>query len=342
MENLFIELLQVSLGTREMLSRIPSAAEWVALYQESQRQAVLSLMVDGLERLPQEQLPKQVFLLQWIGLAQMNEGAYHLHYEKAKELTSRLRNKGYPSCVLKGIGFAQYYPNPPRRQCGDIDMWVKGDRKNVMEYLNSEYEISGVVWHHVVVHIFRDVETEIHFSPIWLHNPFRNANLQRWFKGERDRQIQMNDFLDFVNPAVGFNAVYSILHSFHHLTEEGIGLRHIVDYYYILKALPAEERPSVVALLEKFGLLGFTRAIMWILHDICGMPSEYLLCELDEKEGCFLFDEIMRGGNFGHYRNDNRQRNSIGRFLALLPHYPGEVLWVVPWKIWHRCWIAIH
>lgn len=337
-KNLFVELLQLSLGMCDRLSRVPSASEWSALYQESQRQAVLGIMVDGLERLPSEQLPQQRLLLQWIGLAQMNEGAYLHHREKAKILTTHLQKKGYPSCVLKGIGLAQYYPVPTRRQCGDIDMWVNGDRKELMDYLRSEYEITGIVWHHVVVQIFGDVETEIHFSPIWLHNPFYNVRVQRWFDSSKDKQMVVNEQLGFAYPSVGFNAVYSLLHSFHHLIEEGLGLRHIVDYFYILKKLPYDQKPAVVENLKKFGLLKFAAGVMWVLGDVCGMSSEYLLCEPDEKEGLFLFDEIMRGGNFGHYRKDNRQRNTSSRMFALLPHYPNEVLWVVPWKLWHRCW----
>lgn len=67
MDDLFIELLQIALVTRERLSRVPNTTEWVALYQESQRQTVSGLMVEGLERLPKDQLPKQNLLLQWIG-----------------------------------------------------------------------------------------------------------------------------------------------------------------------------------------------------------------------------------------------------------------------------------
>lgn len=68
------------------------------------------------------------------------------------------------------------------------------------------------------------------------------------------------------------------------------------------------------------------------------MQREYLLCEPNEKEGRFLLDDIMRGGNFGKYRNDSRRRNSAARMLALLPHYPSEVMWVVRWKCWHWLW----
>lgn len=341
MLNLFVELLQVSLGSRDSLSRTPSDVEWTTLYKESQRQAVLGLMVDGLERLPQEQLPRQSLLLQWIGLAQLNEGAYHLHCDKAKELTSRLRDNGYPSCVLKGIGFAQYYPTPSHRQCGDIDMWVCGERRKVKDYLNKKYEITGIVWHHVVVHIFKEVETEIHLSPIWLHNPIYNLRLQKWFERVKEEQMHVSQ-LGFAYPSVEFNAVYSLIHSFHHLIEEGIGFRHIVDYFYVLRRLPAVKKQETRGILKTFGLLKFAEATMWVLKDICGMSDEYLICEPNEKEGRFLLDEIMRGGNFGKFRTDNRRRNSLPRILALLPHYPSEVLWVVPWKVWHWCWRKVN
>lgn len=81
---------------------------------------------------------------------------------------------------------------------------------------------------------------------------------------------------------------------------------------------------------------------MWVLQEVCGMPPGYTLYEPNEKEGRFLLDEIMRGGNFGHHRKDNRRRNTATRMLALLPHYTKEVLWVIPWKLWHKCWRVIN
>ena len=148
--------------------------------------------------------------------------------------------------------------------------------------------------------------------------------------------------LGFACPTLRFNAVYSLVHLYHHLIEEGVGIRHIIDYYYILKALPAQENEGVLKDLRHFGLLKLASAMMWALQEVCGMPMEYALCEPNEKEGRFLLDEIMRGGNFGHHRKDNRLRNTATRMLALLPHYPSEVLWVVPWKLWHKCWRLLY
>ena len=44
--DLFFELLQVSLGRREGLSREPSAVEWEAVYEEAEKQGVTGVMLD--------------------------------------------------------------------------------------------------------------------------------------------------------------------------------------------------------------------------------------------------------------------------------------------------------
>ena len=63
MDRLFVELLQITLGNRKSLSRIPSDKEWVGLLNEAKRQAVVGVLTDGLEKLPIEQRPKpEIFL----------------------------------------------------------------------------------------------------------------------------------------------------------------------------------------------------------------------------------------------------------------------------------------
>ena len=177
MNNLFYELLQVALGTREKLSRVPSSREWEALYDEAERQAIVGVLLGGLERLPEEQLPPLEVKLQWIGMVQMMEAEYRQHVERSKELASRFRAVGFQSCVLKGVAMARYYPEPSRRQCGDIDLWTFGRRKDVMKWLRSQYEIGHNVWHNVGVEVFEDVPVEIHFHPGWLWNPWHNRRL---------------------------------------------------------------------------------------------------------------------------------------------------------------------
>lgn len=345
---LFFELLQTSLGTCDVLSRIPTLEEWTYMLQEAQRQTVVGVFADGLERLPAEQRPPQGPLLQWIGLAQMNESVCRLHCERAKELASRFEAAGYRSCVLKGIGTAQLYPVPARRQCGDIDLWVApkvhdsrlkvhGFRKELTKWVKTQCSVGHSEWHHIEVKLFQDVSVEVHFHPAWLYNPFHNRKLQRFFEQKKD--TSMMDRTDGVNyPKPDFDVVFSLVHTFHHLLEEGVGMRHIVDYFYILKALPQDEREKSLEIIRGLGLEKFLRAMMWLLQEACGMSHEFLLCRPNETEGKFLLNEIIAGGNFGKTRTDGQKRNSISRYRVMVRHYPSEVLWMIPWKVWHKLW----
>lgn len=340
--DLFIELLQVALGTREQLSRVPSAHEWEALYEEAERQAIVGLMLGGLDRLPKEQLPQKEFLLQWVGMSQMIESNYAIHCDRSKALERLVSEAGFRSCVLKGISVAKCYPNPERRQCGDIDLWVNGNRGEVMKWLN-QFRIDHQVWHNVGVNIFSDVPVEIHFHPGWLYNPVHNGRLQKWF--EKTKPVMMGNVdstLGVSIPTSTFNAVYSLVHSFRHLIAEGVGLRHIIDYFYIISALSEDEREEVKALLKNFGLMKFASGMMWVLLKDCGLKPEALLFEPNEREGRFIFEKIMRGGNFGHYKASNAQRGLLSRMWVMLPHYPSDVVWILPWKVWHVCWRMTH
>ena len=382
MNNLFFELLQVALGTREKLSRVPISREWEEIYEEAERQAIVGLLLSGLESLPLEQLPPLELKLQWIGEVQMMEAEYRTHCERAKELTSRFRSVGFKSCVLKGVGMAQCYPVPERRQCGDIDIWVgpnvgkseKGKvrsgafRKSLMAYLRSQYKIGLVTWHHVDAEIFEDVPVEVHVHPGWMYHPLHNWRLQRWFKAHTEDIFGHTDSTDntdnsslntnrtnetngFTTPSVEFDAVYSLVHTFHHLMDEGVGLRHIVDYYYVLRKCHTDNT-DILRVLKSIGLGKFAGAMMWVLKEACGAADEMLLCEPDEKEGRFLLQEIMLAGNFGQY--DARMvipenescfhwiKRKFVRQLRFFKYYPGEVLWTVPWKGWHKGWRMVN
>lgn len=339
----FDELLQVALGRREGLSRVPSVHEWEAMYDEAERQAIASLLLSGIEKLPVEQLPPMDVKLQWIGMAQMDEATYRLHCERAEELTRRCRAVGFRSCVLKGVAMARYYPEPERRQCGDIDLWMFGRRKDAMKWLRSQYEIGHNVWHNVGVKLFEDVAVEVHFHPGWLWNPFHNRHLQRWFTVYSSRFTKYEKIGVNVMP-VEFDAVFSLVHTYRHLIAGGVGLRHIVDYYYVLKKCHTDrtDLSDTLLILKNIGLMKFTAAMMWVLKDVCGMPDNYLLCKPNEKEGKFLLSEIRRGGNFGQFSKENNERGLVKQLVTMLPHYPSEVLWVVPWKCWHRCWRMVN
>ena len=149
-------------------------------------------------------------------------------------------------------------------------------------------------------------------------------------------------------PTVGFNLVYSLVHINRHIFEEGIGLRQLLDYYFILKASNVAEREKVHEEIAALGLKKFAAGIMYIESKVFALGRDCMVCEPDAVEGEFLLEDIERGGNFGKYDERNvvlpvEKRFARGWYNMLHNvryewHYPSEVLAIPFWKVWHYCW----
>ena len=183
--SLFVEFIQIALGTRTVLSRIPSDNDWQQIYDTAAKQSLVGIVLSGIEeiRAKNEELSEsKVLLLQWIGEVQMIEQQNKNLNDAAEHLTRIFGNGGHRSCVLKGQGVARLYPLSLRRQPGDIDLWVEGGRERVIKFLKDNFfRLGKVVIHHVDAQIIDGVETEIHFIPVYACNPFLHRRLQRFF-----------------------------------------------------------------------------------------------------------------------------------------------------------------
>ena len=78
--------------------------------------------------------------------------------------------------------------------------------------------------------------------PSIMNNPIYNKRLQRWFSDRMDEQCQhIVDLPDGVGqipvPTFEFNLVFQLSHMMHHYFDEGIGLRQMMDYYYLLRSI---------------------------------------------------------------------------------------------------------
>jgi hypothetical protein len=72
-----------------------------------------------------------------------------------------------------------------------------------------------------------------------MNNPIYHARLQKWFKRNADLQcshiVGLPDGAgDIAIPTTAFNVVYQLTHLYHHFFDEGIGMRQIIDYYYVV------------------------------------------------------------------------------------------------------------
>lgn len=379
---LFFELLQIALGNRERLSKIPSAEEWAEIYAESERQAVTGILLHGIERLKNLNADlnlNQKMLLQWIGVGQMIEQRNRVMDERCVELLGRIREVGLRGTILKGQGIARLYNLDDNlnldkkgslgklRQPGDIDVYVSDGREKAIAYAKSLGQ-KDIDWDykHLHLQIWSDTEVEMHYHVEVLLNLWKNRKLQKWFAKHREAMfcnLNLNDNLDlnsntnrtndtnkFVTPTVEFNVFYILLHIYRHFLYEGIGFRQVIDYYFVLKNLNDDlnlndnlDESYAYKAVSEFGMEKFAKGLMWVMHEALGMPCEWMLWEPDEKEGKYILKQVMTGGNFGHH--DKRLSHSggkLGAVKAILTHNLHLLTHYPSDVIWAPVWIVWH
>jgi hypothetical protein len=350
----FFELIQVVLGTRQELSTIPSSQEWKAVYDEAVRQAVAGICIDGINRLSKEQMPPRLLLLEWIGLAeQIRQQNKHVD-EQTAEIWKRLKEDGLNAAILKGQGIATLYDVrcakedtgcgrlSELRQSGDIDIWVKGGYQKVCDYVQKTRPTTDVAYHRFHYDYFDDTEVELHHRPTLMRNLIDDRKLARWYNSfGADSFVYLED-KGFAVPPVEFNRIFILTHIYRHFLFKGIGLRQVIDYFFVLKANGGREREKVGDILKELRLTRFAEAIMWILHEVLGLEEQYLICDTNEKEGRFVLSEIEQTGNFGYgdtrFGGMSKLRRMTKHGIHLLLHYPSEVIWTPIWLIYHKVW----
>ena len=242
----YFAFLRYCLGKKRNMSRVIAGMNWHELYSFASKQALLGLCFEGIERLGKE-YPEELkrnpirreLLMTWMGKAQQIRRQNMKVNVVAGKLFSMLREDGMRCCVLKGQGNALMYPNPYSRTPGDIDVWINASRERIMEYASKKFELGDDIRLQHLETSLDGVPVELHFFPCSMNNPIYHARLQKWFKRNADLQcshiVGLPDGAgDIAIPTTAFNVVYQLTHLYHHFFDEGIGMRQIIDYYYVV------------------------------------------------------------------------------------------------------------
>ena len=332
------------MGRESSFEKDLTPKEWDYLFTMARQQTLLGVLNDGIHRLPAQQQPPEALLSRWDSLTGKIAEIHARHIRHERELGEILNRIGLHGCILKGTGLASLYPSPCRRQCGDIDVWVQGSRKAIIKALSKEFNIHDVIYQECKVDIFDDTVVEVHFHPAKLFNPFSNARLQHWC--EKHSPVSGDAVLTY--PDAAFNAVYCMAHMHRHYLSGGLGLRQMMDYYYVLRELPAAGRWPAMRTLKRLGMGRFAAATMMALQFNFGLEDEYLLCEPDKKRGRILIEDMIRMGSFGILDRRNLGSEDESAFARFIRHnrrtfsylrlYPREVFWAPLTRIGQFFW----
>ena len=364
--------LRYCLEDKTDLSMVVVNMDWRQLYTFASKQAILGICFDGIKQLGEkypEELKKNPIerdlLITWMGAAQQIHRQDMKVNAVASKLYSMLREDGLRCCILKGQGNAVMYSNPYSRTPGDIDVWIYANRERIMEYALKKFELGDDIRLQHIETSLDGVPVELHFFPCSMNNPFYHARLQKWFKRNADLQcsnvVSLPDGIgEIAIPTTAFNVVYQLTHLYHHFFDEGIGMRQIIDYYYVvisdyLLVINDESlviRDTLQRELKHLGLWKFAGAVMYVQHEALGLSEEKMIAPMDEKRGKLLLAEILNGGNFGkhftkygHFTQQGMAKKyflKIWRNMHFVRYYPAEALSEPIFRTWHFFWRKIH
>ncbi len=358
MEQFLFELIQISLGKRSSLSRNLTEKEWAAVFETATSHALVGITYFGLKQMPKEQLPPRIIILKWGAIAESLRHRNDVMSNKSVEVLSILNNDGFDALILKGQRNLAYYPQSisSYRAAGDIDVWtftkemepLSERRALLTEYVRQKVGRSDISGIYDIDFEVIDEHVELHFTPSYFVNPWKNRRLQQWFDDfAREWQKQINPHYRHLE----FDAFFILLHIFRHYLEEGVGLRQLMDYYMVLTSITDEKtRCFVQKTLDYFGLTRFSSSIMYVLLRVFeGVEDdeirdsrnhyEWLISEPDCKRGRRVLEAVMTSGNFGtsDCRRDEiyKGKNAFVRFLKRekfyfrnFTDYTWEVVWL--------------
>ena len=350
-QKIFFDFLRFCIGSAKEIPGSLKEVDWKELYAIAKKQALLGVLFHGIRQLPKQLAPEQKLLMQWMVMAEQIRKQNIKLFQDSVKVCQNFENEGFANCILKGQGNALVYPDPYMRTPGDIDIYLSGGRRKIMKYVDQVCPNQVMRYHHVDFPVMKTA-IEVHFTPSYMFCPIHNRRMQKWFEevmGEQcnHRVLLPDGYGEIHVPTASFNVIYILSHLYRHIFTEGIGLRQLLDYYYVLISddlLLIRDR--VQNELKKLGLWKFAGAIMYIMQEVFGMPASRLIVPPNEKYGRFVLNEVLEAGNFGRHDERNRfGRSKLGhnlqrvyRDIRLMRYFPAEAISEPFFRVWHFFW----
>ena len=377
-QRIFFEFLRFCIGTVQEVPSSLKGADWRVLYAMARKQCLVGVLFDGIERLPADARMDKGLLFQWMAQNQTLRKANARLDKAAVEVAEWFGRKGFRTCVLKGQGNALLYPPGMERTPGDIDLWVDGGDRKVVSFVRSLSPDEKVCYHHIGFPEYNGVEVEVHFRPSFLFCFRHNRRLQGYYERVMDGQfahrVKLGEQGEVAVPKAEFNLIFQLTHIFTHLMNEGIGLRQLLDYFFLLKNTDfggntdgdgfllntdftdntdriggnadGVDRRLLQDELRRLGLWEFAGAVMYIMKEVFGLEDNRLIVPPDVKRGRLVLKEVLEAGNFGQYDKRNWFGHSalghnlqrLYRDMRLVRYFPEEALSEPFFRIWHFFW----
>lgn len=174
---------------------------------------------------------------------------------------------------------------------------------------NREFDLK-----HAHYNVFKDTPVEVHWVPSTTSNFFLDRKLKRFYRQQANMQFNHKvtlygkEKITAADPF--FDSIHLLLHILGHYLYEGVGLRQVMDYYFIIKQEDVQKRKKdIIAYYKTLGLYDFSKSVMWVLKEVFALENDFLFVEPEAKNGKKLLNEILKEGNMGHVATVNKENN---------------------------------
>ena len=285
-------------------SSLTEDVDWNAVLEEMSKQAVDGMAAD---LLPREQGAKKAECLRGMCL--------FLNLIKVQSEAGEILDKsGIPYVVLKGTSAAVYYPKPQYRCMGDIDILIAPEQiQKAIEALSGNgfalSDVNPTERHRTLMK--NGVSLEMHDRFTLEEENARRGGLDRHLTESilrRETKTVCGHAFPTLPPAE--NGLVFASHIAHHMMNEGIGLRQILDFILFSAAEITDEAwtREYAALFERYGLRKIASVVSRMGQLYLGWHPERNWCrEADDALCLDLLEDVLDNGNFGRSRDSYRE-----------------------------------
>lgn len=373
MNSIFVELTRIPFVTQKQFSRIPEDSEWEKLFNIAEAQSLMGVCFDAISSIyDPDGLPESAEFNKAHGTENLSEDTYYRFASQALsiqernavvnarcvELQQMVEAAGYRCFIMKGQGNGALYGDLAMyRQPGDIDVFIEGGFGKVKGLVDKSFPTNRINRLEIQYECFSDASVEIHYKPFYMPRPKHDRILQEYLAGEMEgcyaNRICLGGADGTISvPTPAFNLVHQLAHIWHHCFTEGVGLRQLMDYYFVLRTRGEDEGrdAAAVAVVERMDMSAFAEAMMWVMQEVFGLDVELMLWKPNEVGGKVLLDEVMKTGNFGKAQEDGIMSKPAGlRFFAKIGRAwrfrkfgRSAWFWIPARSVADKAWQVIH
>ncbi len=277
----------------------PSETEWKELAKESIKQAVALSCLQGLDanNIPED--VKQTWQNYAMRALRSNVNI-HAHHAYLHQL---LQQAGLPYVILKGSASAYYYTDPLMRAMGDVDFLVpKATLEKTGELLKAEGFVT-IEENHVCHIVFQKdkIHLEMHFEPAGMPEGELGEKIRGYLSDifEQASEVEVGGER-FQKPNDFHHGLIILMHTYHHMLSEGIGLRHLCDWAAFVRHFEGEGFAEIFQeKLSAVGLWKFAQILSYTSYLYLGLPYREWMGTQDEALCESVIQDVFAGGNFG-------------------------------------------